>query len=44
MGIHGLLSDLARSGRPALMTQDLKAWVKNQAHIKPKESGYEQEL
>lgn len=44
MGIQAALSDLARSGRPAVIGDDDKAWIKNQACIKPKDFGYAQEL
>jgi transposase len=44
MGVHAALTDLARSGRPALIGDDAKAWVKSQACSKPKEFGYAQEL
>jgi transposase len=44
MGLQASLSDLGRSGRPAIIGDDDKAWVKNQACIKPKDLGYAQEL
>jgi transposase len=44
MGLTAALSDLARSGRPALIGDDAKAWLISQACIKPKELGYAQEL
>ncbi|MCL2632188.1 MAG: IS630 family transposase [Coriobacteriia bacterium] len=44
LGVHAALGDLARPGRPAVITDDAKTWVKSQACIKPRELGYAQEL
>jgi transposase len=44
MGIQAALSDLARKGRPAIITDEDVAWLKSQACVKPKEFGYAQEL
>jgi transposase len=44
MGLQAALSDLARSGRPAIIGDDAKTWLKSQACIKPKDLGYAQEL
>lgn len=42
-GIELSLADLPRSGRPAIISADDKAWVINLACKKPKEIGYAQE-
>jgi transposase len=42
--LEGALCDLARSGRPAVIGDDAKAWVKSQACTKPKDLGYAQEM
>jgi transposase len=44
MGLSASLNDLARSGRPALIDDEAKAWVKSQACIQPKDLGLAQEL
>ena len=44
LGIHATLSDLARTGRPSVIDDEAKVWVKSQACIKPKDFGYAQEL
>jgi transposase len=44
MGLDAALADLARSGRPQVIGDDAKAWVKSQACVKPTEFGYAQEL
>ena len=43
-GVEGALDDLARSGRPSVIDDHAKAWIKNVACTKPKEMGYAQEL
>lgn len=43
-GVEGAVSDLARSGRPAKITDEDKIYVINLACIKPKELGYPHEL
>ena len=43
-GVEGALDDLARSGRPSVIDDHAKAWVKSVACTKPKELGYAQEL
>jgi len=44
MGVEGALGDLARSGRPALIDDEGKAWIRQLACQKPKDLGYAQEL
>jgi transposase len=44
MGVEGALTDLARRGRPAVISDEEKAWVVSVACIKPKDLGYAQEL
>jgi transposase len=44
MGLQAALPDLARSGRPAAIGDDSKAWLKSQARVKPKELGHAREL
>lgn len=44
LGVYAALGDLARPGRPALIGNDAKTWVKSQACTKPKELGYAQEM
>jgi transposase len=44
LGLEAALSDLARPGRPAVIGDDAKAWVKSRACAKPKEQGYAQEM
>jgi transposase len=44
MGMSAALNDLPRSGRPAVIDDEAKAWVKSLACEKPKELGYAQEL
>ena len=43
-GLAGALGDLARPGRPAVIGDGAKAWVKSLACAKPKEFGHAQEL
>lgn len=44
LGMAAALGDLARPGRPALIGDSAKTWVKSQACTKPKDLGYAQEL
>lgn len=44
LGIYGALGDLARPGRPALIDDEAKTWVKSIACTKPKELGLAQEM
>ncbi|MGV8083980.1 MAG: IS630 family transposase [Coriobacteriia bacterium] len=44
LGMEAALGDLARPGRPALIGDGAKTWVKSQACARPKELGYAQEL
>jgi transposase len=44
MGAWATLADLARTGRPATISDEEKAWVISVACMKPKELGYAQEL
>jgi hypothetical protein len=44
LGLAGALGDLARPGRPAVIGDGAKAWVKSLACAKPKELGHAQEL
>jgi transposase len=43
-GVEGALDDLARAGRPNIIDDDAKTWVKSVACTKPKDLGYAQEL
>lgn len=44
MGMDAALSDLARKGRPPVISDEEKAWVVSVACQKPKDIGYAQEL
>jgi transposase len=44
LGLRAALTDLPRSGRPPLIGDDAKAWVRSLAGTKPEEFGYDQEL
>jgi transposase len=44
LGLDAALEDLARPGRPTVIGDEAKVWVKSQACIKPKEQGYAQEM
>ena len=44
LGMAAALGDLARPGRPALIGDGAKTWVKGQACTKPKDLGYAQEM
>src|SRR5665811_633019 len=43
-GVEVALADLPRTGRPAIITAEAKAWVTNLACSKPAEHGYAAEL
>ena len=43
-GVEVALADLARTGRPAVITPEAKTWVANLACTKPTEHGYAAEL
>jgi transposase len=44
LGVEGALSDLARPGRPAVIGDGAKTWVKSVACTKPVELGHAQEM
>jgi transposase len=40
MGMYAALNDLPRSGRPVVIDDEAKSWIKNLSCMKPKDLGY----